>query len=171
MMCGAWGTPGWWQAEVMVVFQANRRGDGNSLPQRVGYGLVFHHLSQYKKQEALWGSQQEECSQGGIQYREELWSSFPGMLKTFLGFINNQPCSTLKGKQKEPLRASWLRKLLRFKFRGRGGIQECCYQFSPFVCSLLSAFMRWGLGFIFHKMPSTYVIQICSPLVTLSYIY
>lgn len=32
MTCGAWGTPGGWQAEDTVVFQANRRGDGNSLP-------------------------------------------------------------------------------------------------------------------------------------------
>lgn len=56
MTCSVWGTPGEWQAEDLVIFQAvkgNQRGDGNGLPQRDGYGLFFHHLSQYKKQEAL----------------------------------------------------------------------------------------------------------------------
>lgn len=62
-----WETPGGLQAEDLAIFQTERakqRGDDNSFPQRDGYGLIFHYCCQYKKQEVLQGSQQEEGSQG-----------------------------------------------------------------------------------------------------------
>lgn len=59
---------------------------------------------------------------------------------------------------KNPLRGSWLRKSLRFKFRGRASAQKCYYQLPPFASSLLYSSMFWGLGIIFHRIPSIYII-------------